>query len=445
MKYYVNKQIITPEEPVMQCGFAARTHKSEGIHDDLYTSLLLLQDDKETTVALIALDLLYGDRSFSDGIRKALKEQCGIDQVILNYAHTHAAVSVTGDDLSKRESLTDGFPWSADKSETEYQADLSYFHRIRKTILDLAEEGLNHLQEGNLYLCRSQSCFGVSRRYPTDGTVAWRPYFNRSAIDPDLFLLKIENKKGELTGLVYQYACHPTTLGSDNYLISADFPGVVRRLLEENHQGITALFLQGCGADIKPLATADGDRFKSCSYEELEKAGLSLAREIETSLSLGSWRKLDLDLAMDRSEVRLFTEYFSKAEWLALLYDPNEPDYVKDAILRYSTDPERRGRYLPFELTSLRLDQKTALVALENEVVSEIGKKMKRLFSQDVMVLGYSNSCFCYIPSKQVLLEGGYEADSFKRTHLTGPFTPETEDILVGRAASMIWEALHMR
>ncbi|HOJ10625.1 MAG TPA: hypothetical protein PK733_08530 [Clostridiales bacterium] len=41
------------------------------------------------------------------------------------------------------------------------------------------------------------------------------------------------------------------------------------------------VFLQGCGADIKPYITADNDRFKSCNYEELEEAVKSLAKEIQ--------------------------------------------------------------------------------------------------------------------------------------------------------------------
>ena len=110
---------------------------------------------------------------------------------------------------------------------------------------------------------------------------------------------------------------------------------------------------------------------------------------------------------------------------------------------QHAASTEGRSPYFPFTVLVLRLDRQTCLVALENEMVNEIGKKIKHLFAQDLLVLGYSNSVTCYIPTRQILQQGGYEGDSFKRTNLTGPFTPETEDILIGRAAVRVYEMLN--
>jgi len=44
-------------------------------------------------------------------------------------------------------------------------------------------------------------------------------------------------------------------------------------------------------------------------------------------------------------------------------------------------------------------------------------------------VAGYCNDVMCYIPSKRVLLEGGYEAvDNMINYGMPGPFTPTVED-----------------
>ena len=63
MRFSIARRCITPDEPVMQCGFAARTRLSEGVHDDLFATMLLLEDDKRETAALVSLDVLYADRA----------------------------------------------------------------------------------------------------------------------------------------------------------------------------------------------------------------------------------------------------------------------------------------------------------------------------------------------------------------------------------------------
>ena len=51
--------------------------------------------------------------------------------------------------------------------------------------------------------------------------------------------------------VVVNYACHPVSLGGQMRLVSADFPGVAREVVERLVGG-TALFLQGACGDINP-------------------------------------------------------------------------------------------------------------------------------------------------------------------------------------------------
>ena len=75
---------------------------------------------------------------------------------------------------------------------------------------------------------------------------------------------------------------------------------------------------------------------------------------------------------------------------------------------------------MPYYLSYLRLDDQTCLICLECEVVSDIGKEIKNLFREDVITLGYTNSSACYIPTRKVLQDGGYERESFMSAHLAG-------------------------
>lgn len=442
MKFSFMKERITPDIPVNQAGYAARDHKSIGVHDDTYASIALIQANE--TVIIISLDVCFGDRKFSYGIKKAVNEKYGLaqDKIIISYSHTHSAIGITGEEFPEGAApeLAGASKPVEDKQSQDYADAIRYYNIVKSKIMKMLEEGFKNLTEGNIYFYRGKSKFGVSRRYPSPEGILWRPYYGEDSMDDDLLLLKFADCNDKFCGLIYNYACHPTTLGSDNYYISADYPGVVRKILEQKNEGIKAMFIQGCGADIKPYITAGDAKFKNCTYEELEEAGTSLANDIQACIEGTGWRKIETELKTGYSDVKLYTEVWEEEEWMAVLNDPKEPEYRKRAI-RKKLEEMKAGRprnYLPYYMSYLRLDKQTCIICLECEVVTDIGKEIKRLFGEDVIVLGYSNSIACYIPTKKVLQQGGYERDSFMSARLAGPFVPEIEDIIVGRAALMV-------
>lgn len=456
MKFSILKEEITPHIPVLQGGFADRTHKSEGVHDMPYVSVVLIQANK--TVVIIALDLLFGDRSFANGIKRVISEKYNLmkDEIIINYSHTHSVVGVTGEDEEDKSSRAysinaDEFQWGKDKKDVDFTEDIKYFNIIKTKIIDMIDRGMQNLIDGEAYICKGRSKFGVSRRYPYEGEILWRPNFSEDAIDTDLFLIKFTDKNGNLRGLIYNYACHPTTLGPDNYLISADYPGVVRKYLEYQNPGMVPVFLQGCGADIKPYITADNGRFKSCNFDELETAGKFLANEIQAlinetdenekdTIKGSKWRRINFNIKTESAEVKLYTETWDTQKWEYLLNDPKEPEYRKASVKKILLDMKegKVKNYLPYYISLFRFDDRTSIIALECEIVTDIGKNIKKILgNEDAIVLGYSNSIVCYIPTRKILLEGGYESTSFIPARLAGPFVPEVEDIIIGKAVLM--------
>ena len=447
MKFYICKEEITPHIPVFQAGFAGRTHKSEGIHDKPYATVLIIQENK--AVVIISLDLLYGDRSFANSIKKAIYERFGLnrDEIVINYSHTHSVVSVTGEDEETRSHRpysinSDAMLWGMDKKDTDYTEDVKYYNIIKDKILVMLDNGFKNIMEGEAFHCKGKSKFGVSRRYPHENGVLWKPYFNENAIDTDLFIIKLIDNTNTIRGIVYNYACHPTTLGADNYLISADFPGVVRKHLEERYPGSIPMFLQGCGADIKPSATAENGEFISCNFDQLDEAGKSFANEIQSLIDLSEdnscWRKIDFNINTNCDEVKLYTETWDIGKWESIINDPNEPSYRKASAKKVLLDIKENKikNYLPYYISVIKLDENLKIISLEGEVVCDIGKNIKKILSgEDIIVLGYSNSSLCYIPTKEVLLGGGYESMSFIAARLAGPFVPEVEYIIVGKAA----------
>ncbi len=445
MKFFVGSKKITPEFPVLQCGFAARNKKSEGVHDDTFASIVILQENE--TVIMITLDVVYGDKSFAYGIKSAIEEKHGIlpKNIIISYTHTHSSVALTGEDKIKRNRrpyslAADRFFFYGEWKNIDDTQDVEYYRFIKSKIMNLMDEGMSNLEEGSLYINKSKSHFGISRRLPVDGRIEFRPYDNDDAMDTDLLLLKLTDINGIVKGILYNYACHPTSVGSDNYLISADFPGEVRSRLKENFPNAEVVFLQGCGADIKPRFGAVDGYFKSADFSRLREGCKPFIDEITELIENGKWRKIDLDINVAEKKFNLYTTSKDRDFFEAKYNNPEEAEYIRESAraAMENIDNKRTVDILQYYINAIRMDDKTYILAFENEVVSNIGKLIKKISDEDLIILGYANSVCCYIPTEDVIKTGGYEADNYMIARLAGPFVPEIESIIMGEANKIL-------
>ena len=62
-------------------------------------------------------------------------------------------------------------------------------------------------------------------------------------------MLRFDDERSGVVATIVHYACHPTIVGWTNRMFCPDFPGVVRRVVEEQAGG-TCLFLQGAAGGI---------------------------------------------------------------------------------------------------------------------------------------------------------------------------------------------------
>lgn len=434
MKFAVAKQSITPDTPVFLAGFGTRDRKSEGVLDEIFVKVALLESVE--LLVVITLDALGGDRSFVTGIKIALREVYGLkaEQILINFSHTHCSVFLTGE---VQEGRRGGYSlgqeqWPEKDEDIDYTEDIRYYRFIRNTIVGLVQQCSENLTEGTLQLLKGISKAGVSRRLMTEEGLMFKPNFQVET-DQDLFVLQLHDSQGELKGLLFSYGCHPTCIGPNK--ISAEFVGQACTELEASFPNSIAIFLQGCGADIKPMKTVIGDRFKSCSVEEMREAGVELAEDVKRTMSECEALELTGSMQTVEVEVRLFTEPWGLTEMLAIVEDETKTDYRRRAARR-TVDAIYEGsvrNILPFTITVWGLGDGFRMIALEGEVPSEYALHIKRLLStMNVMVLGYSNGVPTYIPTRQILIEGGYEAEAFVLHGFRGPFVPENEWIILG-------------
>jgi hypothetical protein len=221
------------------------------------------------------------------------------------------------------------------------------------------------------------------------------------------------------------------------YQICAEFPGQACRYLEELYPDSTAVFLQGCGADLKPAYGVEGNSFKTCSMEEIEQIGSDLGKTVDELLKRNQLIRIHGPFRSGLAKIRLYTEIWEASIFEKMLLE-EKSEYTKAALRRLieAIGDHTDKKSLPYSISVWHLGESAKIVAMEGEVPTELSLMMKKLFREyETVVLGYSNSVMTYIPTRKILREGGYEAEAYVLHGYRGPFLPETDDIILGASA----------
>ena len=82
-----------------------------------------------------------------------------------------------------------------------------------------------------------------------------------------------------------------------------------------------------------------------------------------------------------------------------------------------------------YPVQALRIGNNLTMIALAGEVVVDYSLAIKKLYpNENLFVAGYCNEVICYIPTKKILAEGGYEAvDNMIYYGMSGPFANSIE------------------
>lgn len=289
----VAKIDITPPIGTMIFGGYSRKGPSTGLHDSLNMRALVLDVDGYR-VGIISADLIkYCNKRVID----TAKKRFNISHLLICSSHTHSG------------------PIFGDYRSPDH--DLPYALRVEKAMIDGLEKAVNSMFPARMSAgYKSFPAFGYNRLANRgDEPAMWRnveriPY---GPVDPEVGVIKIEDKEGNPRVIIMQYACHPVANGK-NYDISADYPGVAARVVEEEFGNNTiCMFVQGGAGDINPMFMSahvmDG---LEADYGMIEKIGTLLGNEVITltnSLSPRIREEVSLKAMSDSLE---FTKRFDK-------------------------------------------------------------------------------------------------------------------------------------
>ncbi|HMV49405.1 MAG TPA: neutral/alkaline non-lysosomal ceramidase N-terminal domain-containing protein [Blastocatellia bacterium] len=408
---------ITPEKPVWMAGYAARNKPLEGKLHELWAKALAVQDSQGNRVVIITTDLLGLPGALTSEISEHANKSYRLrrDQILFNSSHTHSGPVLTS-------SLAGAY--ALDTEQTKAVNDYTY--QLKGKLINLIGDALKDLSPAKLSFGRGAAQFAVNRREKKpDGTIVGG--VNREGpVDREVPVLKVESANGKLRGVLFGYACHNTTLTGGFYEISGDYAGFAQLEIEKTHTGTTALFLEGCGADVNP--------YPRSKLELAEQHGKELANSVDQVLA-DAMSPVNGQTKSVLGGVKIaFAPTPNKEEWQSRLKDPN--DFRRRHAERWLAKLERDGKIMseyPYTVQILQIGE-LKLVALAGEVVTDYSLRLKKELGGNTWVAGYSNDLCSYIPSARMYAEGGYEVvESMIYYDLPGPYTPAIEETITGK------------
>jgi neutral ceramidase len=363
--------VITPDQPLPMSGYAARKEPAEGTEQDLYAKALAVEGRDGQRAVILTLDLIGVTEKLRNIVSEAAAERYGLpaQALLINASHTHCGPAYMREGAEE------------------------YFATLTDALIDVIGQSLEKLEPAVLSWSRARCGFAMNRRTPTATGYANHPN-PEGPVDHSVPVLSVSSPGGELRAVLFGYACHNTTMGFRRWL--GDYAGYAQQYLEEDHPGVTALFLMGCGGDQNPYPRSE--------LHYAQKHGRSLATAVEAALEANQGTKRhqrDLQGPLKTLYETVMLEFAAAGR----------PDVA-------------------YPLQVLRFGSELEIIALASEVTVDYSLRLKMELSEPegpaIWVAGYSNGYDGYIPSRRVLLEGGYEAAS-------RPWSPTLEERIVGK------------
>ena len=391
---------ITPPLGMQLEGFEVRVDGAIGVHDRLHARALVAEGADGTTVALVVADLIQVDARLQGLIAAEVAGRTGIPRERLQLAGTH----------------THSGPRLLEPSEAERTIGHAIAGAVATAWAD-RREAVAAVGIGRV------TGIGANRR-PHGGPV-----------DDRVTVTRFDDLAGRPIATHVNYGCHPTTLGPNNLLYSADYPGVLCRLVDEALGGMT-IFSTGPQGDVNPGGYSPEGSMVGVvvpwrTFESAERYGRILADcvvAVHGSLAptpsdrvWGDARVVELrrkrlpEPAIARAAAttaRVSERAVSAADLTAdASYHARVAAAYAELIADQAADPERDR---PVNVRASALAFGPLLhVGIQGELFVGLGQRIRAALGEETTcVAALCDGTVGYIPTAESFAEGGYEPNA---------------------------------
>jgi hypothetical protein len=409
---------ITPDDSMWLAGFTARDEPADGAETDLHTKAVALTDTDGRTIVLVSVELLSIPAELRENLVRRCREQFGLgpESVAFTATHTHCGPIIQE---------FRGRMYGIGKDGVERA--LEYCDRLEDELVDIVGDALDDRQPAALEYGHARCGFAMNRRLPVEDGIA-HSLNPDGPVDHDVPVLAIESNE-TLRAIVFGYACHATTLMTTKY--SGDWPGYAMSELEERYPDATALFLTGCAGEQNPAPRR--------RLELAKQHGQSMANAVQAAL-VAPGRPVRGPLRLAHEEVSLSFEGYDRADLDALLDsdDVYERRHATMLLERLEETEELPSEY-PYPIRAIGFGTDLTMVTMAGEVLVEYGLTLKDELDCNLWVSGFTDDCFTYVPTRDVLVEGGYEGGDVTRLRrYPGRLEPSVEERVLSNARALV-------
>ncbi len=379
---------------------------SNDVLDELHAKALVLNDGNNT-IAIVSADLLYTPlEEITKPVREIIKEKIGIPEqnVLICATHTHSGPEVFTRSKVPREgrlpaTQIDQFYLQTLIRKTASSVMIAYKNMqdvkigtAKGRIPEIVFNRRARTPDGSAVMTWSVTTeIAATREIKTcpDGSTAVsftldanEPNLTFGPIDPEVWVLRVEDANNNIVGSIVNFACHPVCVYPDlPTAISADFPGDAADLVEQTEGGV-CLFALGTAGDIVPY-----------------QRGVKAHKQVGRALGAEALRRLQFVSTSDQATLD------------AVKKEVKFP--VKKLV---SADGEKKAdkvaEYITTEMQILRLGD-VYILGLPGEVLAEVGLQIKKKAGiEKLLIISLSNDAIGYVCHSRAYEEGGYEPGS---------------------------------
>lgn len=406
---------VTPDLSVRSRCWGPATHDlPTGVHRPLtLTALALREHGGGDPLALVTIDGTWHRRADDElRVRSHILDGVGLgpERLLVHLVHTHAGANLNTDE--------------PDAPGGDHVA--SYLDYLAHQGLAAVTEALASMRSGVLEWTTGRCDLATCRDLVEDGRALVG--FDPSVPADDTVVVGCaRTRAGETIATVVNYACHPTTLAWQNRLLSPDYIGAAREVIESLTKA-PCVFLQGASGDLAPawqyvgdtsVADRHGRRLGyavASALEGMTPVGTRLRRSgtVESGAPLAMWEPAPVEiptlLRAARCDVELTPQELPGVAELAQRW-AGIPDrslterLARARSLRSSYEP---GSHLSYPVWVWMLGG-TALVAHPGEAYSQLQRDLRSAHGATTVVMNLTNSPgFFYLPTTAAYNSGAY-------------------------------------
>ncbi|OQR55045.1 neutral/alkaline non-lysosomal ceramidase N-terminal domain-containing protein [Bacillus sp. CDB3] len=376
---------ITPPLGIDFIGY----HRDTGINnieERIYGTVFVFEKDEIKTV-FISIDnigMLVEDTNI---IRERVASRLHVpfERITVVYTHTHSGPETVGDDPLVR----------------------SYKTILVNNVVHGAVTANNNLKLCEVGWVVTTGDIGVNRRERTSDGRAKMGTNIEGVVDKRIGMLAIRNAETkELSGIVVFCTAHPNVLKGDSDVLSADYPGMTREILEK---------IVNCPVVIVQGAAGNVNAKYRGSQEALKQIAYTLSGHVLTMLPIVTYspivnlRTISSAMQMKLKDIPEIDEIRRMARSAERQWGVNTDEWLTIILEKYKQGIRQVSIDLEIQLFQINDGM---FSGIPMEPFSETALEVKESLQNELAFFGgYTNGYIGYLPTKEEYAYGGYEVE----------------------------------